>query len=364
MKALPVILSLCLAGLVRAADPEPSDFREFTDKRGQQIEARVLSLSEDRQTLAMERRDGKTFELTVTLLSLDDQQFLRQWLGPGAPVLPGEFRIFGVLPGGEPIDIDALGAVDDPVSIHAMKPGWFVLRKNGDVMTFGDRFPGLTGIARLSVNTVWVALTKRDGGVLGAKGGPQFPEEITDAVECVAGSGHYAVLLGDGSVKVWGRGYGAEGPLDPPAPLTEVVSLASSQGQVAALHADGAISSWAPGKPDHYRETPGDGAVAIAGSIFHFIALTRSGEVHEWTGADPGKARIPPALKDEEGPFLKIRCNGATRAAQREDGTWIAWGMNGAGIVDHINSLGPVTDLAFFSEPGRTKHGYVIWLEP
>ena len=49
-------------------------------------------------------------------------------------------------------------------------------------------------------------------------------------------------------------------------------------------------------------------------------------------------------------------------AAQREDGTWIAWGNNGAGIVDHINSLGPVPDLAFFSEPGK-DHGYVVWIE-
>jgi hypothetical protein len=53
-----------------------------------------------------------------------------------------------------------------------------------------------------------------------------------------------------------------------------------------------------------------------------------------------------------------------TRTAQRVDGTWIAWGKSGAGVVDHINNLGPVPDLKIFTEPGSDDFGYVVWIEP
>jgi hypothetical protein len=66
----------------------------------------------------------------------------------------------------------------------------------------------------------------------------------------------------------------------------------------------------------------------------------------------------------DEGPFIKVSCGGLTRTAQRVDGTWIAWGKSGAGVVDHINNLGPVPDLKIFTEPGSDDFGYVVWIEP
>ena len=46
-------------------------------------------------------------------------------------------------------------------------------------------------------------------------------------------NGHLAVLLRDGTVKVWGRRYEAEGPHDPPQPLSGIVALASNHDRIA-----------------------------------------------------------------------------------------------------------------------------------
>ena len=131
---------------------------------------------------------------------------------------------------------------------------------------------------------------------------------------------------------------------------------------MVALDKDGRVYSWIAGKSKVFEAILGDGAITMEGSIFDYLALTKSGEVYSWNNVDVNKARIPLVLEGE-GPFQKVRCNGVTRAAQKEDGSWIAWGRNSSGIVDHINSLGPVADMGFFSQPGKQKSGYVIWRE-
>ena len=360
MLALLVIVS----APVQAADREPSEFREFTDKRNQRIEARILSISEDYRQMELERRDGAVFNMPITILSIDDQLFLRDWLEKGKEPPPSKLGIFGNLRRDAPIDVSAAEGIEDIASVHALNSGWLLRRSNGDLVSFaGTAFAATSGIRHLSANTKWIAMTRTDGTVWGDRG-QLSPEDLGPSVQAVAGSGHFAALLEDGTVKVWGSGYQNAGALaDPPATLPAIVALASTQGGVAAVDAEGAVHCWNPGKPDLHSARPGDGIVEIEGSIFHFLARTKSGEIFEWNSIDPARAKIPNAAAEEEGPFVRVRCNGATRAAQREDGSWIAWGVNGAGIVDHINSLGPVRDLAFFSEPGKMEHGYVIWIE-
>ena len=338
-----------------------SEFRAFTDKRGQQIEARIISISDDRRQLNLVRQDGRSFELEITLLSLEDQQFLTEWLRPAKQgITPGPVNVFGVLPNGDPINTDALDGINDIESIHATKRGWIVRRSRGDIISFEDTYPNLADAKHLYVNTTWIYGTQKDGTISGAGGSSYFEETITDAIQCVGGAGQSAVLLSDGTVKVWGRSYDAKEPIDPPAPLVDIVSLASTQARVAAIDRDGKVFSWAAGKPEVFEATLGDGVVEIEGGIFDNLARTRSGKVYRWNDADASKAEIPEVLKGE-GPFQKIRCGGVTFAAQRDDGSWIAWGRNSSGIVDHINQLGPVADLAFFSEPGSKELGYVIW---
>jgi len=341
--------------------PQPSEFRAFTDKRGQQIEARILSISDDKRQLNLVRRDGRAFELAITLLSLDDQQFLNDWLSPPEQgIAPGPVQVFGVLPGDIPIDVDALEGIDDIVSIHASKRGWIVRRSSGEVMSFEDRYPDIADATHLYVNTVWIYGCQDDGTVSGAGGNSYFEDTITSAVQCVGGNGQAAVLLNDGTVKVWGRAYDTKEPIDPPVPLVNIVALSSTQGRITAINSDGRMFSWSAGKAEVFESEPGGGVVEVLGGIYDNIALTKSGEVFTWNRPDVGTAKTPAALQGE-GPFQKIRCNGVTFAAQREDGSWIAWGRNSSGIVDHINELGPVSDIAFFSEPGSQELGYVIW---
>jgi len=340
---------------------KPSEFRAFTDKRGQQIEARIISISDDRRHLNLVRQDGRSFELAITLLSLDDQQFLNDWLHPAESGLSaGPVQVFGALPDDKPIDTEALDGIADIASLHASKRGWIVRRSSGEVMSFEDRYSSIADARSLYVNTVWIYGCQEDGSVSGASGNSYFEDLITDAVQCVGSSKQVAVLLKDGTVKVWGRAYDKKEPIDPPQVLTGIVTLSSTQNRVTAVDRDGKLYSWDAGKPEVFETTLGDGVIEIEGGIFDNLARTRSGEVYSWNRADIRTAKIPAVLKGE-GPFQKVRCNGVTFAAQREDGSWIAWGRNSSGIVDHINQLGPVADLAFFSEPGSQEFGYVIW---
>lgn len=71
---------------------ENSEMREFTDKRGQKIEARLLRVSEDRKLMHIVRGDGVEFDTEINLLSLDDQQYIKDWMmketGKAAPLVP------------------------------------------------------------------------------------------------------------------------------------------------------------------------------------------------------------------------------------------------------------------------------------
>ncbi|MCB1231403.1 MAG: hypothetical protein KDN19_14110 [Verrucomicrobiae bacterium] len=59
---------------------EGEEWHQFQDREGHELEARVLAFSSDWRQVRIERRDGRTFEIEVTRLALDDQQFLRDWL--------------------------------------------------------------------------------------------------------------------------------------------------------------------------------------------------------------------------------------------------------------------------------------------
>ncbi|MDF1657696.1 MAG: hypothetical protein P1U58_08785 [Verrucomicrobiales bacterium] len=64
----------------------------FTDKSGKQILATLLSVSADRRTMKIRREDNQEFELVINVLSLDDQQFIKEQLET-VPVEKKEFRL-------------------------------------------------------------------------------------------------------------------------------------------------------------------------------------------------------------------------------------------------------------------------------
>lgn len=70
--------ALSWSGALRAQ--VAGDFRQFTDKQGRSLEARVVSVAPDKKTMKILLRDGKEVDLEILLLSLDDQQYLRDWV--------------------------------------------------------------------------------------------------------------------------------------------------------------------------------------------------------------------------------------------------------------------------------------------
>lgn len=80
------LLAWLLAGPGHLAGEE---WRSFRNKEGQEIVARPARISPDRKTVRIEREDGKSFDLVITQLSLDDQQYLRGWLLERAERQPG-----------------------------------------------------------------------------------------------------------------------------------------------------------------------------------------------------------------------------------------------------------------------------------
>jgi len=55
-------------------------FHVFTDKKGKAIEATPLLVTPDKTKLGIQRKDGRKFEIPILTLSLDDQQFIKEWL--------------------------------------------------------------------------------------------------------------------------------------------------------------------------------------------------------------------------------------------------------------------------------------------
>ncbi len=355
-------LVIALLQTVVSQDLEPSAFREFTDKRDQTIKARILSISSDHQTMKMEREDGNVFETAITILSLDDQQFIHEWLHQGTDQTIGSLKGFGVLAKGDSLELSPASGINKFTELKAMKSGWVALLPSGALISSNPQFDGIEDIAHVSCNTVWIAMTTREGRVLNSRLEEQHPEELGFAIKSVAGSRHMAAIMKSGEVKVWGQAYEASSITDPPGEMPPIVELASTQSGITALDEDGTIHRWNPDWDEIKSFRPGDGITQIEGTIFTFLGLSASGELYEWK-ADPSSASSP-KIAEGEGPFVKIHCNGNTRAAQREDGTWFAWGTNGAGIVDRINELPPTPEITFFSEPSKENHGHLLYLEP
>ncbi len=72
-------------GVVSAQDSSSESagvemFHSFTDKQGRQLKARVVSVAKDRKSMVILDESGKTFALEITKLSLNAQQYLKQWI--------------------------------------------------------------------------------------------------------------------------------------------------------------------------------------------------------------------------------------------------------------------------------------------
>lgn len=60
--------------------PSSANHRAFTNKEGVEMAAEVIAVGGSMRTVTIERPDGRRFEIEIIGLSLDDQQFLKEWL--------------------------------------------------------------------------------------------------------------------------------------------------------------------------------------------------------------------------------------------------------------------------------------------
>lgn len=82
--------------LFAAAEEEADGYHTFTNKDGQAIEAKIVQVASDRKNMTIERRDGRSFAMQINVLSLDDQQIVKDWikLNPvGSPVAKAELDV-------------------------------------------------------------------------------------------------------------------------------------------------------------------------------------------------------------------------------------------------------------------------------
>lgn len=75
---LLVLVMLRCVGVIQAQ--AAAAIHEFTDKRGQKVSAVLLAVSEDRRQMTIKREDGQQFDTVINLLSLDDQQYIKDWM--------------------------------------------------------------------------------------------------------------------------------------------------------------------------------------------------------------------------------------------------------------------------------------------
>ncbi|MDP4938119.1 MAG: hypothetical protein NWR21_02280 [Verrucomicrobiales bacterium] len=88
-------LSLIALLITGTAAQESADFHQFTDKKGQRVSAMLLEVSADRQQMKIRREDGQEFETVINLLSLDDQQYVKDWMknAPQAGMMKTDFLL-------------------------------------------------------------------------------------------------------------------------------------------------------------------------------------------------------------------------------------------------------------------------------
>lgn len=100
--ACVAVLAVLVSILSELSGQEGSAYHQFSDKKGQKVSALVLGVSADNQKMKIRREDGQEFEMVINLLSLDDQQYLKDWmktrpLAQTAPPVKSAFRLQTVI---------------------------------------------------------------------------------------------------------------------------------------------------------------------------------------------------------------------------------------------------------------------------
>lgn len=149
--------------------------------------------------------------------------------------------------------------------------------------------------------------------------------------------------------------------------LRDVVAVDSMVNQFVVLTAEGKAISWS--EPQGFFDPPEDERklVQVAAGAKYLIGLYEDGSVVTWCHKTswmqswlPSVMTVPADL----GPVIRVASFGSINAAQRPDGSWLAWGDDGGrGLIEQINSIGPALDLEAFRVTFSTG-AKMVWIEP
>lgn len=85
-----VTLTLSFAVLQLAIAQE---YHQFTSKDGKQMSAMLLDISDDNRQAMIRREDGKEYEFEIVGLSLNDQQYIKNWLNTRVIEVKTDYRL-------------------------------------------------------------------------------------------------------------------------------------------------------------------------------------------------------------------------------------------------------------------------------
>ena len=142
-----------------------------------------------------------------------------------------------------------------------------------------------------------------------------------DAVSMSAGVAHTAVILTDGSIRVWGSNeFGCVN-----APKGSFTAVAAGDNHCIGLIANGSLVGWGKNTSGQCN-VPSGAFIAIAAGGMHSAAIkARDGNAVCWGSNGSGQCN---ALV---GPFTAITAGGWHTAGLRSNGTAACWGWNAYG---------------------------------
>lgn len=121
-----------------------------------------------------------------------------------------------------------------------------------------------------------------------------------------------------------------------PYGLTDVVALAGGLYHSLALKADGTVTTWGGNAGGALNISPGlTNIVAIAASGYHSLALGSDGKVTAWGNNDDQESSVPDGLNNVVG----ISSGWAHSLALKANGRVVAWGLNTDGECDVPDNL-------------------------
>lgn len=275
--------------------------------------------------------------------------------------------------------IDEVEGIDDFVAVHLNNYGrWIALREDGTVRVCSNRnkraIESLDGVKKVRATGHGFFALKNDGSLFeeisgnpekSGFSGESFPENIAD-FDASFENAAFVLETGEVVFRSWSDQPSQDEEFDSAAKVwSEEINQRNDNVKVVlhdgvygmVLRRDGTTVRFSKSPPAAAQDREDREFASIARAA-HWVGLTKQGEVvtGEFVG-DTSKydLRAPKGLKKA----FAIRASLGVSAAQKEDGSWVAWGDNRLGVVDKINSLGPALDISF-----KAHTGVVVWIEP